>query len=186
MIVAAVVFSFAIQAQSPKGEPQPKAVTAATTPETFDAKWRFLVGEWSGEAGGEPGSGRMSCSFRFDLQEHVLVRRSQTAFAPSGGAPAAVHDDLMVIYPAAQNDQPCAVYFDSQGHKIEYGSAAWSADGNDLTFVSKASPASPRFRLAYKRIDAQTISVSFEIAPPGESVAFKQHVWGRLRRTDRK
>jgi len=116
----------------------------------------------------------------------VLVRHSQTAFAPSGGPPAGVYDDLMVIYAAAEDDQPRAVYFDSQGHKIDYAAAAWSADGNELTFVSKASPGSPRFRLVYKKIDAQTISVSFEIAPPGESVAFKQHLWGRLRRSDRK
>jgi hypothetical protein len=186
ILVAALVFSVAVQAQTPKSEPQPKAATGATAPEKFDAKWRFLVGEWSGEAGGEPGSGRMSCSFRFDLHEHVLVRRSQTAFAASGGTPAGVHDDLMVIYPAAEDDQPRAVYFDSQGHTIDYASLVWSADGDDLTFVSKASPASPRFRLAYKKIDAQTISTSFEIAPPGGSVAFKQHVWGRLRRIERK
>ena len=88
----------------------------------------------------------------------------------------------MVIYPDAGSEQSRAIYFDNEGHVINY-SATWSAAGDVLTFVSQPAPGMPQFRLIYKKVDAQTMTVSFEIAPPGQAGAFKPYVSGRLRRT---
>ncbi len=63
---------------------------------------------------------------------------------------------------------------------IEY-SAAWSSDGDTLTFLSKPGTG-PRFRLAYKRLDADTLDVSFDMAVPGQSDTFKSYTSGRVRR----
>jgi hypothetical protein len=146
------------------------------------AKWRALLGEWSGEGGGAPGSGGGTCSFKFDLQEHVLVRRNHSEYPASGNRPATAHDDLMVIYPGSGEDESRAIYFDNEGHVIKYA-ATWSATGDTLTFVSEPATGTPQFRLIYKKQDAQTWTLSFEIAPPGQSGTFKPYVSGRLRRS---
>ena len=145
----------------------------------LDSKWSALAGEWAGEGSGSPGSGAGTSSFQFDLQKQVLVRRGHSEYPASGGRPATVHDDLMVIYPGA-GEESHAIYFDNEGHVIDY-TATWSAGGDTLTFLSKPRSGAPQFRLIYKKVDAQTLTISFEMAPPGQN-AFKPYVSGRLKR----
>jgi hypothetical protein len=150
----------------------------------LDSRWSALAGEWTGEGTGNPGSGSGTSSFQFDLQKQVLVRRSHSEYHASGGRPATVHDDLMVIYPGTGDDSR-AIYFDNEGHVIEY-TATWSAVGDTLTFLSKPTTGGPQFRLIYKKVDPQTLTVAFEMAPPGRNGAFKPYVSGRLKRTAEK
>jgi hypothetical protein len=147
----------------------------------LDSKWSALVGEWAGEGKGSPGNGSGTSSFKFDLQKQVLVRRSHSEYPASSSRPATVHDDLMIIYPGT-GEESRAIYFDNEGHVIEY-TATWSAGGDVLTFVSKPTSGTPQFRLIYKKVDAQTLMVDFEMAPPGQSGAFKPYVSGRLKRS---
>jgi hypothetical protein len=142
----------------------------------FGAQWRLLAGEWVGEAAAGVRSG--SCSFRFDLADHVLVRNNHAEVPARGNSPAGTHDDLMVIYPGATEPQARATYWDNEGHVIEYV-AEWSADSSTLTFLSKSGP---QFRLTYKKVDADTLTVSFDMAPPGQAGAFKTYTSGRIRR----
>ena len=150
-----------------------------TTPSggKFGPQWRLLAGEWTGEAatGGSTGS----CSFRFDLAGHILVRTNHAEGIPAGNRTAAAHDDLMVIYPGANEALAHATYWDNEGHVIEY-LATWSADGNTLTFLSKPG-AGPQFRLTYKKLDADSLTVSFDMAT-GQAGAFKSYTSGRIRR----
>src|SRR5437016_8658278 len=108
------------------------AANSAGAPK-FGERWKALIGESKGE--NQAGSGSGVCGFHFDLAEHVSVRTNHAEL--SAGAPA--HDDLMVLSPEAAPDKAKAVYYDNEGHVIEY-SAEWSADGNTLTFSSKAGP----------------------------------------------
>ena len=152
---------------------QPAAGTAK-----FGSKWRLLLGDWAGE--GPKGAASGSCSFRFELGEHIIVRTNHAELPASGARQATAHDDFMVIYPGSAENQGRAMYWDNEGHVIEY-SASWATDGNTLTFVSKAGPG-PQFRLIYQKVDADALSVSFEIAPPGQAGAFKPYTSGRIRR----
>ena len=77
------------------------------------------MGDWVGE-GGRPGQGTGRFSFRWDLQKHVLVRRGSAEFPAAQGRPVTVHEDLMVIYPAPGSSGFRAVYFDNEGHVINY------------------------------------------------------------------
>ncbi len=86
----------------------------------------------------------------------------------------------MVIHPGASETQAHATYWDNEGHVIEY-SAAWSADGKTLIFLSKPGQG-PQFRLTYRQLDADTFSVSFDMAAPGQGGAFKTYTSGRIRR----
>lgn len=139
----------------------------------FGPKWISLVGEWQAEGG--PGSG--ICGFHFDLADHVIVRTNHAELS----AGAAVHEDLMIITPEATADKAKASYFDNEGHTIDY-SGEWSADGNTLTFTSKPAPG-PQFRLTYKKIGPDLLSVNFEMAPPGQPGAFKTYTSGKIRKS---
>jgi hypothetical protein len=143
--------------------------------------YRFLVGHWMGEGGGEPGKGSGEFSFTLDLQEKVLVRRNRADFPAAQGRPAFSHEDLMVIYRGAGDRPDKAIYFDSEGHVIHY-TATFSQDQRSLTFLSDAAPAGPRFRLSYTQSDGGLLRIKFEIAPPGHPDAFKTYLEGSARR----
>ena len=85
----------------------------------------------------------------------------------------------MVIYPGATGDKAKAVYFDNEGHVIDYD-AEWSADASTLTFISKPGMG-PQFRLIYKKTDPNTFAVTFEMAPPGQT-AFRPYTSGAIKR----
>lgn len=146
----------------------------------FDA----LLGDWAGEGRGVPGSGGGTASFRFDLEKHVLVRRSQSDFPAAEGRPATHHEDLMVVSAGPSPDTANAVYFDNEGHVISY-QASWSADGKVLTFVSPRSGNSPSFRLVYTVLAEDTMKVTFGMAQPGRD-DYAEYVSGVIRRTGRR
>ncbi len=155
-----------------------RAQTATTSTATFGPQWRFLVGKWTSEPAAGAGAG--ICTFQFDLGGHILVRTNHAEILPSGNRPAGTHDDLMVLSPGASEAQARATYWDNEGHVIEY-TATWSADGTTLTFLSKPAPG-PQYRLIYKKLDSDSLNVSFDIAPPGEAGTFKTYISGRVRR----
>ena len=64
------------------------------------AAYRFLIGEWTGEGSGQPGQGRGGFSFVPELGGKVLVRRNRNEIATAPDRPPAVHEDLLVVYPA--------------------------------------------------------------------------------------
>jgi dienelactone hydrolase len=126
---------------------------------------QFLVGNWSGDGGGQPGQGSGTFSFTSDLQGGVLVRKSFAEYPAGGGKPASRHDDLTIVYRDQSSHSLRANYFDNEGHAIPYTIAA-SADG--AVFISEASPSTPRFRLTYTSTAPDALRIKFEIAPPGK------------------
>ncbi len=151
-----------------------------------DDPWKpyeFLIGQWTGDGGGEPGKGSGEFSFAWDLQKKVLVRKNRADFPAAGGRPAFSHEDLMVIYQGEPGGPGKAIYFDSEGHVINYA-ASVSDDKRTLTFLSEAAAAVPRFRLTYTKEKEDTVHIKFEIAPPGKPDEFKTYVEGGARRKD--
>jgi hypothetical protein len=143
--------------------------------------YRFLAGEWTGEGSGGPGKGSGGFSFAWDLREKVLVRRNRAEYPATPGRPAASHEDLMVIYRGEGVGPTRAIYFDSEGHVINY-TATFSEDQRTLTFLSDAAPAGPRFRLSYTKAEGEVLRIKFEVAPPGKPDAFKTYLDGSARR----
>ncbi len=83
-------------------------------------EWRFLLGKWVAEGGGQPGQASGGgFSFDFDLQERVLVRRNYSEYPATASKPPSRHDDLMVIYQEPEKGTR-AEYFDNEGHVIHY------------------------------------------------------------------
>jgi hypothetical protein len=160
------------------------AFSAGTAASSDDDAWkpyRFLVGEWTGEGGGEPGKGSGRFSFAWDLQKKVLVRRNRAEYPAAQGRPAFSHEDLMVIYRADRGGPAKAIYFDSEGHVINYA-ATFSNDERTITFLSDTVPSAPRFRLSYTKGADDSMGIKFEIAPPGTPEVFKTYLEGNARR----
>jgi len=153
-----------------------QSARAAASSAKFGMKWNALIGEWKGE-GASGGGG--ACGFHRDLSDQIIMRTNHATLQTSGGRPANPHDDLMVIYPGTSEDKAKAMYFDNEGHVIEYD-AEWSADGTALTFLSKPGMG-PQFRLTYKRADPKAFMVTFEMAPPGQA-SFKPYTSGKIKR----
>lgn len=143
--------------------------------------YRFLVGEWTGEGGGEPGKGSGGFSFGWDLQGKVLVRRNRAEYPATQGRPASSHEDLMVIYRREGSSPTKAIYFDSEGHVINY-TATFSDDNRTLTFLSDAAQSTPQFRLSYMKGEEDAVRIRFEMAPPGKPDGFKTYLEGSARR----
>jgi len=147
----------------------------------FGPQWRVLIGDWTGDGGGQPGSATGRTSYRFEVGERAIVRRNRADVAASAGRPASAHEDLLVIYAGSKPGEARALYVDNEDHVIQY-TATWSADGRTLTFVSDASPAAPRFRMTYRIQSADEHVLDFDIAPPGSPEGFKPYVSGKLKR----
>lgn len=175
LVALALIALPALAAQT--AAPPAPAPAAAPTPDSW-AGWRFLAGDWTGEDAKGVGTG--SFSFRFELDDKVLVRRNHADIPAANGRPAAKHDDLMVIYPGAGKKE--AVYWDNEGHVLRY-TADLSADGKVLTFVTAPVASAPRFRLTYTKTSDTTVDIRFEIAPPQSPEGFTPYLSGRARRT---
>jgi hypothetical protein len=140
---------------------------------------QFLMGEWTAEGSGDPGQGSGNFSFRYDLDRKILIRLNSSDYPATKDHPAFSHGDLMVIYPDTKQNGLRAIYFDNEGHVIEY-QVYVRAEGT-VEMVSDAEQGSPRFRLTYTKTDNGGLAVKFEIAPPDHPEAFRTYLEGRAR-----
>ena len=156
------------------------AAQAAKAPDSW-ARMNFLLGEWQGLGSGAPGEGQGGCTFAFELDKKILVRKNWAQYPPKPGETAGItHEDLLIIYPLAAGKSFRAIYFDNEGHAIEYGSVVFPADGEGVTFETAAGEPGPRYRLVYQMKADGTLENLFLVAPPGGE--FKQYVSGLLKK----
>lgn len=141
----------------------------------------FLVGDWVGEGSGEPGQGTGGSSMHWDLQHKILVRTNYAEYPQAGGRPAISHQDLMIIYADDSDKGRRAIYFDSEGHVINYAVTV-SVDGNAVEFLSESRPGASRYRFTYRKTSSRALKLSFDIAPPDQPDAFKTYTDGTIRR----
>ena len=129
---------------------------------------QFLIGEWTGEGGGQPGTASAGdFSFTPDLQGAILVRRSFAEYPAANGRPAFRHDDLTVVYRDASR-QLKAAYWDNEGHMIPY---TVRAAANGVVFESEAPRSATRYRLTYTNAGTGRVKIRFELAEPGKDFA---------------
>jgi hypothetical protein len=142
------------------------------------APLQFLVGTWEGVGSGAPGEGRGGCTFAFELDKNILVRRNWAEYAPKAGETKGVsHQDLMIVYAEPGDTRLKAIYFDMESHVIHY--VLQPAAGPDqAVFETEPGTKGPRFRLSYMlEGDGRVLNV-FSMAAPGQD--FKEYTRGRL------
>src|ERR1700757_5144742 len=118
------------------------SVSAQNTATSWE-DWKFLLGEWTaGESSGAPGqASKGGFTLAPDLGGQVLVRRNHAEYPASGGRPAIVHDDLMIIYHVPSGVGKFATkafYDDNEGHAIHYN-VNFSPDKKKVIFLSEPS-----------------------------------------------
>lgn len=137
-------------------------------------RWSWLIGDWIGEGGGQPGQGTGTFSFSFDLDKNILIRKSHSEYPATANTPKVTHDDLMIIYLDSNGDSNKAVYFDNERHTIFY---SVTFPDNSIIFTSEKSANSPIFRLVYSQLDRETVNIRFEMSKDG--LNFMTYVEGK-------
>jgi len=142
--------------------------------DTAWSAWRWLIGEWVGEGSGAPGHGTGWFSFTQELGGKVIVRKGRSDYPGTKERPGLVHEDLMIVYLDETHRPDRAIYFDNEGHTINY-SIAYS--DSTIVFTSAKISGTPVFRLSYRPIDLKTVEVRFEMSQDGEK--FVTYVEGK-------
>lgn len=138
------------------------------------SKWLGLIGEWKGEGNGQPGQGGGMFSFQTDLDGKILVRKAHADFPASGNRPAFSHDDLLIVSLDYSGNPSKAIYFDNEGHTINY---TISYPENTVILLSEKIPNVPIFRLTYTLTDSKTVNTKFEMSQDGEK--FMTYIEGK-------
>jgi hypothetical protein len=84
-------------------------------------------------------------TFKFGVQNHVILRTNEAVYAATPEHAASRHDDLLVIY--TEHGSLKADYFDSEGHVIRY--AVRPQSEKSVVLVSEPPPGEPTYRLTY-------------------------------------
>ncbi len=140
-------------------------------------QWKWLMGDWAGEGNGKPGAGGGTFSFKLDLDQNVLIRKSHSEYPAADNKSKVIHDDLMVIYPTSSGIPSKAIYFDNEGHTINY---SISYSEKMIILTSDKIPNIPVFRLTYSLIDNETVNTKFEMSEDGEN--FFTYVEGKSKK----
>lgn len=128
--------------------------------------WDWLIGTWVGEGSGEPGNGGGTFSFTLDLDKKILVRKSHSEYSASKNKPSVVHEDLMIVYIDFSGNASRAIYFDNEGHTINYQISYFDTS---IVLTSDRIPNTPIFRLTYNLIETETVDTKFEMSQDGEN-----------------
>ena len=140
--------------------------------------FQFMMGDWVGESSAQSQvTGQGEFSLTYDLDKKILVRRNRNSVMAKAGKDAAIHQDLMIIYPQSQGGPFRADYFDNEGHVIHYGV---KTSENKIIFESDSTTAGPRYRLTYVTKPDNHLQIDFEIAPPGKD--YQRYISGTVKR----
>jgi hypothetical protein len=154
-------------------------ILSASFGQTNDSwnKWSWLTGDWVGEGTGQPGTGGGTFSFRFDLNNKILVRKSHSEYPASDNKPKVIHDDLMIIYPDLTGNPGKAIYFDNEGHTINY---LITYSEKSVVLTSEKSTNAPIFRLTYTLLENGIVNTKFEMSQDG--VKFMVYIEGKSKK----
>lgn len=146
------------------------------------APFQFLLGNWSGVGSGKPGEATAgSSSFSYDIDKHIIVRRNRAEYpAKPGEMKGWVHEDLLIIYRQPGQEAFQAMYFDNEGHVINY-SISFPSKQSAVVLDSESSGKGPLFRLVYELRKDGSLSVEFLVGPTEKEL--RSYVTGLLKRT---
>ena len=136
-------------------------------------KFTWLMGKWEGEGSGQPGQGGGTFSFEYDLDKEIIVRKSHSEYPATPDKPEVIHDDLMIIYMDG-NPEPRAIYFDNEGHVINYSIIFTN---NSIILTSDVIENVPVFRLTYTLLGNNTINTEFGMSQDGTN--FTTYIEGK-------
>ncbi len=168
LIVACLICSASLIAQE------------SSSPAPTGTPWKpleFLIGTWGAVTrGGSAGATTAGAyTFQLELRGHVLARHSSNSGCKGPADFDCEHGDLLYIYPDIPGHSYEAIYFDNEGHVIQYNVS--NPAPNTAVFLSNSSKPGPQFRLTYE-LKGSTMHGRFQMRMPGET-EFKSYLeWG--------
>lgn len=136
-----------------------------------DDPWRplrFLLGTWEGrtQGGAAQASASGAYTFQLDLRNHVLARHTAGDTCKGPADFNCEHSDLLYVYRPGPGQLLKAIYFDNEGHVINYD--VTTPEPNTAVFMSPATGPGPQFRLMYK-LDGRVMKGAFQMRMPGQN-----------------
>jgi hypothetical protein len=107
----------------------------------------------------------------------VIERKSHSEYPATNNKPLIIHDDLMIVYLDFTKNPSKAIYFDNEGHTINYN--IFYSDFS-IVMTSDKIPNAPVFRLTYTLLDNETVNTKFEISNEGDK--FMTYIEGKSKR----
>jgi hypothetical protein len=133
---------------------------------------RFLEGEWTGVAQGEPGVGTVHRSYQFILGHRFLHERNVSAYAPKQpNTPGELHEHWSLISFDKQRKRLVLRQFHQEGFVNQYVFDAEHSSPRRLVFVSESFEnldSRWRARETYEVVSPDEFTETFELAMPGK------------------
>jgi hypothetical protein len=188
MLAAAVLVLLGQAAPPPgAGEAEPRPAVGAPAPsadaaaaesrsgarEDVWAPVRFLIGDWTGEANGQPGRGTSKRSYRFVLKGRFIHEQNVSTYPPQPANPSGeVHEHQSYLSFDRARLRLVLRQFHQEGFVNQY--AALAPAGGSLVFESEAIENVPegwRARETYTVLTPDEFLETFEVAPAGGQFA---------------
>src|SRR5688572_6646838 len=135
---------------------------------------RFLLGNWSGEASGEPGKGTVERQYALALSDRFIEEQNTSTYEPRDGKPAEVHQHRSFLSFDKDRKQLMLRQFHEEGFVNHYAMNQEQSTATRLVFDSVAFENLPRdwkARESYEIVAADEFIEIFELAPPGKPLA---------------
>jgi hypothetical protein len=134
---------------------------------------RFLIGDWTGEANGQPGKGTSKRSYRFVLEDRFIKEQNVSTYPPQPKNPnGEVHEHHSYLSYDRARRRMVLRQFHQEGFVNEY--AALPVSGSSVVFESESIenvPVGWRARETYTVLSPDEFVETFEIAPAGGQFA---------------
>lgn len=145
---------------------------------------QFLVGEWEGDSGGQPGTGRVERTYRFVLGDKFLHEQNRSTYPPQPrNEKGEVHEHWSFFSFDRTRRTVVLRQFHQEGFVNQYAMTPSSSAGT-VVFESEALenvPAGWKARETYERVSRDEFVETFELARGGG--AFEIYSRTRFRRT---
>ncbi len=151
------------------------------------APMRFLVGEWAGEASGEPGTGTASRRYEFILGGRFIHERNTSTYPPQEKNKAGEVHQHWSIFSYDKNRRTVVFrQFHQEGFVIVYVLNLNLSTPSKLVFDSEQIEnfdSSWKARESYDLISDNEYTETFELARPGKSYeVYSRNHFKRVRR----
>ena len=135
---------------------------------------RFLEGDWTGVAEGEPGVGTVHRSYQFILGYRFLHERNVSAYSPKQpNTPGEVHEHWSLLSFDKQRQRLVLRQFHQEGFVNQYVEVAGERTPRRLVFTSEAFENLDgrwRAREIYDVGSPNDFTETFELAEPGKEL----------------
>jgi len=129
-------------------------------------RYSWLLGEWQNDSKEKTNQAMVKFSFTYDLARKIIIRRSSSQYPEIGKKVDFLHEDLMIIYPDQAGKPDKAVYFDNEGHIINY---KISFSGRSVIFNNYDRGNNPAYRITYTQTDDGNIRWMTEMSRDSEN-----------------